>query len=242
MISNLKISVIIRTYNEERHIEEVIKSIIAQNYNNYEIIVVDSESTDSTLNILKKYKVNIIPIKKADFNYSYASNIGAEGATGDILLFLSGHSVICKANYFTRLNHLFSEDSLGGCYGDVIPFEQGGIIEKSFYWLGYWKNFFRPYIVEKNIHPGILSCSNAAIRKKIWMEHAFVEALGRGGEDVEMAYYILNANYNVVFDRELLVKHSHHLKCKQFIAELKNWDSMWVDIIEYLVREYGYKK
>ena len=59
----MKISIIIRTYNEIKHIEDVLKSIIKQTYKNYEIIVVDSESTDGTLDVVEKYTSKIIKIK-----------------------------------------------------------------------------------------------------------------------------------------------------------------------------------
>ena len=58
----MKISIIIRTYNEIKHIEDVLKSIIKQTYKNYEIIVVDSESTDGTLDVVEKYTSKIIKI------------------------------------------------------------------------------------------------------------------------------------------------------------------------------------
>ena len=86
-----------------------------------------------------------------------------------------------------------------------------------------------------------MSCSNASLLKKIWSEHKFLEELGRGGEDVEMAYYILNSGYKIIFDRSLLVRHSHHLKYKKFKAEIQSWNSMWVDILKVLEKKYGYK-
>ena len=46
-----KISVVIRTYNEEKHIGEVLESLKKQTYKNYEIVIVDSESTDRTVEI-----------------------------------------------------------------------------------------------------------------------------------------------------------------------------------------------
>ena len=69
-MNNYKISVIIRTYNEEKKINEVLFKLSQQTYKNIEIIIVDSESTDKTVDICKNYDTNIITIKKSDFNYS----------------------------------------------------------------------------------------------------------------------------------------------------------------------------
>ena len=54
-MNNIKFSIIIPAYNVEKYIEKCIKSILEQDYTNYEIIVVDDCSTDNTVNILKRY-------------------------------------------------------------------------------------------------------------------------------------------------------------------------------------------
>ena len=182
---NYKISIIIRTYNEEKHIQEVLESLNKQTYKNYEIILIDSESTDRTVEIAKKYSVKVVSIKKKDFNYSYASNVGIMNATGDILCFLSGHSVPVKETYLEDTNNVFQNENIGGCYGDVIALEDGSFTEKTFNFLGYVKNKIKnrgqEIKLENAIHPGILSCSNASARKKLLEKHLFREELGKGG-------------------------------------------------------------
>ena len=96
---NYKISVVIRTYNEEKHIGEVLESLKNQTYSNFEVIILDSQSTDNTTKIAQSYGVSIKQIEKKKFNYSYASNKCVEYATGDLVCFLSGHSVPKRNNY-----------------------------------------------------------------------------------------------------------------------------------------------
>lgn len=234
-----KISVVIRTYNEQKHLEEVLESLSNQTYKNFEIILVDSESTDNTLNIAKKYNVKIVQIKKKDFNYSYASNVGVKNATGDIVCFLSGHSVPAYNDYLQKTNEIFQNEKVGGCYGDVIALKDGSIWEKAYNKLGYIKN----KILNKNInvkyeteiHPGILSCSNASVRKTIFNKYEFADALGKkGGEDVELAYRIINEGLFVAQVPDLLVKHSHGNNLKKFIKELKNWKVMYKEVLEFI--------
>ena len=235
---NYKISVIIRTYNEEKHIEEVLKSLKQQSYPNYEIIIVDSESTDKTIQIVKKYDVKIVKILKKDFNYSYASNIGVQNSNGDICCFLSGHSVPFNDNYLELINDIFQNVKIGGCYGDTIALEDGSITEKAFNMLGYLKNKIKnkdKIIYEKEIHPGILSCSNAAIRKELLLKYPFANELGKnGGEDVEVAYRIMKEKLEIVQVSDLLVKHSHGKGFFKFIKEFKNWRIMYGEVLKYI--------
>lgn len=62
-----------------------------QTFKDFEIIIVDSGSTDGTLEIAKKHKARIIKIRPEDFTFPYASNIGAENARGKYLIYISGH-------------------------------------------------------------------------------------------------------------------------------------------------------
>lgn len=236
-----KISVVIRTYNEQKHIGEVLESLRKQTYNNYEVIILDSESTDKTLDIALEYNVRIEHIKKSDFNYSYASNKCVEYASGDIVCFLSGHSVPVKSTYLQDTNKVFENEKIGACYGDVIALPDGSITEKAFNRLGYIKNKIKGYNkemkLETKIHPGIFSCSNASARRKLLLKHPFAEELGHGGEDIEMAYKIIRDGYYVACVPELLVMHSHGSKLPKFIKEFKSWRKMWIDVQAYIKKD-----
>lgn len=229
-----KFSIIIRTYNEEKWINEVLKSIFNQSYKNFEVIIVDSQSTDKTLDICSNYECKVVTINKSDFNYSYASNIGAQHATGDIICYLSGHSVVANTKYLEIANQIFKDKKVGGAYGEVIALPDGSIIEKLFNNLGYRKNKDKGNIYESDIRPGILSCSNAMLKRSIWEEHKFKEELGHGGEDVEMAYRIIKDGYYIVKSPDLLVMHSHGSNIVKFIKEFKNWRIMYNDVLEYI--------
>ncbi len=80
------ISIIIPAYNEEKYIEKTIQSIKDQTTNSYEIIVVANGCTDRTQEIASKYTPHSFVINRP--NVSLARNIGAQHASGDILIFL----------------------------------------------------------------------------------------------------------------------------------------------------------
>lgn len=243
MMRENRISIVIRTYNEVKHINEVLKSLINQTYPNYEIIIVDSGSVDGTLDVIAKYPVKLLSIRKEDFNYSYASNIGVQNATGDIICFLSGHSVPVSKNYLAKTNEIFQNDTIGAIYGEVIALPDGSITEKLFHRIGYLKSRLRSgnkkISLEKEIHPGIFSCSNASARRSLLLRHPFKEELGRGGEDVEVAYRIIQDGYFVAKSLETVAMHSHGSSLKKFIKEYKAWGGMYKDVLNFIEKNDG---
>lgn len=83
-----KISVITPSFNSVKYIKRAIDSVLAQNYDNFEHIVVDGLSTDGTIDILKEYK-HLKWISEADSGQSDAMNKGFAISTGDIIVYLN---------------------------------------------------------------------------------------------------------------------------------------------------------
>jgi len=84
--NSLLISVIIRTLNEEKYLEELLNAVRRQKLEEFafEIVIVDSGSTDKTLEIANKYKCRITHIKQSDFTFGRSLNDGCEFAKGEI--------------------------------------------------------------------------------------------------------------------------------------------------------------
>lgn len=81
----MKVSVVISSYNGEKYIKECIDSILSQTYRNFEIIIVDDQSTDKTVDIVKGYMSNDARIRlyqNLEHNHSAALNYGISMATG----------------------------------------------------------------------------------------------------------------------------------------------------------------
>ena len=83
----MKISIITPSYNQGRFIEDAIRSVLEQDYPDFEHIVVDNCSTDNTLDVLRKYP-HIRWISEPDRGQSHALNKGFRMATGDVLAWL----------------------------------------------------------------------------------------------------------------------------------------------------------
>ena len=94
-----KVSIIIPVYNCEKYLEECIKSIINKKYNNLEIIIVNDGSTDSSIEILNRYKETderIILINKKNEGVSIARNTGMENATSEWIMFVDSDDTLEK--------------------------------------------------------------------------------------------------------------------------------------------------
>ena len=91
------ISIIVATHNSEKHLEQCLQSIFKQSYKNYEIIIIDNQSTDKTLKLVKKYEKFIdIWISEPDEGIFHAMNKGIEISKGKII------SILNSDDYYTQ--------------------------------------------------------------------------------------------------------------------------------------------
>jgi len=88
-----RISIITPSYNQGEYIRETIESVLGQGYPDFEYIVIDGGSTDSTLSILKEYGKRINWVSEKDRGQSHAINKGLKKATGEIIGFLNSDDI-----------------------------------------------------------------------------------------------------------------------------------------------------
>lgn len=91
------VSIIVPAYNVEKYLADCLDSILAQTYQNLEIIVINDGSTDGSPEIMQEYNAkhkNIIIVNKKNGGLSSARNTGIEKATGDYLCFVDSDDVI----------------------------------------------------------------------------------------------------------------------------------------------------
>ena len=93
------ISIVTVVYNGEKLLEKTIRSIINQTYKNIEYIIIDGNSTDGTVDIIKKYEESIdIWVSEKDKGLYDAMNKGAKLATGDFINFMNADDIIYSTN------------------------------------------------------------------------------------------------------------------------------------------------
>ena len=109
---SLKITIITACYNNEKSIEDTLKSVAEQTYNNIEHIVIDGASTDNTINIINKYKIgNTIIVSEPDLGMYYAVNKGLKMATGDIIGLLHSDDKLYSSNTLSDIVNEFKNDN-----------------------------------------------------------------------------------------------------------------------------------
>jgi rhamnosyltransferase len=199
----MKCSIIIRAFNEEKHIGKLIRGIKLQHTSHeVEIILVDSGSTDKTVQISEQEGAKIVHIKPEEFSFGYALNLGAEIAEGDILLFASAHVYPVYTNWIHKMLEQFSKDKVALVYGRQIGDENTKYSEHRIFAKWFPKNS------NYNQHYPFCNNANTAIRKDLWKEQQYDENL-TGLEDLAWAEQILAKGYHLVYESEAVIVHVH---------------------------------
>jgi len=208
------ISCVIRTYNEAKWIGRLIDTLRSQSNVSFdiEIVVVDSGSTDGTVDIVKNLDVKLMEIQKAEFNYSRALNLGIEKSTGDLIVILSAHSIPRENSWLQRIIAHFEDEMVAGVYCRQFPWPDADPYEVL-----RIENAFRETsrIFSKEATHTNMSFSNVAscIRRSVWEKHPFV--ILPAAEDREWAQWAIENGYKIVYDAQASVYHSHMETCQQ---------------------------
>lgn len=131
----IRVSIIIPAYNEEKFISATLESLLAQTYKRYEIIVVDNNSKDDTNKIAKKYVKTVLLEKKK--GYHNAVNRGAKAAKGEIITFCDADTIYPKDWLEKIVNGFDRKDDV------VAVFGASAFRTESF----FFKNFIEIWIV-----------------------------------------------------------------------------------------------
>lgn len=197
------VSIVIRTLNEQKHLEELLCAIAKQDKTHFDIetVIIDSGSTDRTLEIAKNFGCRITHISKEEFTFGKSLNDGCEFANGDYIVFVSGHCIPVNENWVTHLvKPLVNQCSY--TYGrqlgrDTTKFSERQLFEKYF-------------PVESRIPQVGFFCNNAnsAIRRDAWLAHRFNEEL-TGCEDMYLAKLLVDSGKKIGYVAEAPVYHIH---------------------------------
>ncbi|MDO8492706.1 MAG: glycosyltransferase [bacterium] len=196
-------SIVIRTLNEEEHIGNLLSAIKKQTYKNYEIIIVDSGSTDKTLEIAQKFPVNIVKINSWDFTFGYALNIGCQKSRGKYLVFASAHVIPVDKDWLANLIAPFGEKKVAMVYGRQLGHDKSKFSEKRDF-----RRIFSEFPSNSRVFLGYANNANAAIRKKLWQEKNFDEYLF-GLEDIDWAKHMTEKGYLVHYEPKAAIYHIH---------------------------------
>ena len=116
----MKVSVITIAYNSGKSIADAIKSVMEQTYPNIEYIIVDGQSTDNTMDIVKSFGTRITKqVSEPDKGIYDALNKGIRLAEGDVVGFLHSDDIFASPDVIADVVALFSEKQTDSVYGDL---------------------------------------------------------------------------------------------------------------------------
>lgn len=204
------ISVVIRTLNEAKHLPALLQGIRDQQLDCHqcEIVLVDSGSTDGTLDIAQKFDCKIVTIRKEDFSFGRSLNVGCLAATGDALVFVSGHCIPCDQKWLATLVEPLGRDGVVYSYGRQIGNESTHFSERQ---------IFAKYFPKQSQIPQVgFFCNNAnsALLRSEWLQLRFDEEL-TGLEDMFLAKELVRRGRKLAYIAEACVFHLHDETWKQ---------------------------
>lgn len=229
-----EISVIITAYNSEKYISRAINSVLAQSYKNFELLVIDDGSSDSTTDIVKSYGKTLTLIIKKNGGPSSARNTGIKKAAGKYICFFDADDVwlpnkldkqIQAANNNPEINifscnQIYSRNNkkLGKVYNTKKIFKNS--IQKS----GIINDYIRPYARYSFHQP-----TGLMIKRKIFEMYGLFDENLKGVEDSEIALRWGIYNEKFFFQDDVLVEY-----------ELGNPDSLTKNIISWSTNHFKY--
>jgi len=200
-IEEQMISIIIRTRNEERWITHCLRGVFSQNFNNYEVIIVDNKSSDGTIK-----RINNFPIKKIveleNYTPGKALNRGIKESSGDILVFLSGHCFPLNDLWLVNLVSPLKDEKIAGAYGRQKPMNFSSASTK--------RDLLIAFGLDRKIQKkdSFFHNANSAIKKEVWAEIPFDENV-TNIEDRIWATQVLEDGYLISYEPSAAVYHYH---------------------------------
>ena len=221
----VKASIIILTKNAEAVLEGVLRSVFNSNLEEkFEVIVIDSNSTDMTKEIAAKYPVRFYGIPAKEFSHGGTRNMGAKLAQGEFVVFLTQDAMPCNTHWLASLLACFEAQDIAAVYGRQIPRLTSPIEEFYLRFLYPEHRIWKKGVSQKDclLKDIFFSNVNSAIRKSVWEKYRFNEALIMS-EDQEWSKRVLGDGYAILYEPAASVIHSHNYGPLQLFS--RNFDS-----------------
>jgi len=211
MSSEPKVSVIVRCFNEAKHIGRLLQGISEQTVRDVEIVVVDSGSTDGTTDIVALSPARQISIQPDEFSFGRALNRGCAHARGEILVFASAHVYPVYRDWLERLIAPLNDPQVALAYGRQRGDERSKFAEKQLF-----AQWFPQRSDLRQSHP-FCNNANAAIRRDLWQRLPYAEEL-TGLEDLHWAERAMSLGHRIAYVAEAEVVHVH----QESLAQIEN--------------------
>ena len=217
------VSIIIRTKNEERWIGACLRAVFAQSYPNLEVVLVDNNSTDKTVDKASAFDIKLVTID--EFRPGDAINCGIRASTGEFLVCLSGHCIPTNEHWLQALVTNFEDSQVAGVYGRQEPMAFTSDLDK--------RDLMNTFGLDRRVQvkDSFFHNANSAIRRSVWEEIPF-DADVTNIEDRVWAEAVIRAGHTLVYEPDASVFHHHGIhqemnleRCASIVRILENLDN-----------------
>ena len=207
----MDVSIIILTKNAGERFAALLQQLSSQKFDgSCEIIAVDSGSTDGTLETGQNFSLKTVRIKPEEFHHGRTRNLGAEQASGKILVYITQDALPLYDDWLSKLTDELKNPQVAMVVGRQIPWPTTKPPEKFFY-----SYYFPEHRIEV-VHGApdyyrdnmFISDVSSAIRKDVWHQFRFSETIVRA-EDKEFARRVLLAGCKIIYRPDAVVYHAH---------------------------------
>ena len=219
------VSIILRSYNEGWALRDTLPALQSQDYTNWELIVIDSGSTDGSVELIREAKpAHFIQIKHEDYNPSRVMNHGMQLARSEFGIFLNADATPQGAGLLRPLVMGLQDLQVAAVFGKQIPRPDCHAVFAHDYERCFgpnrestqWEHFF--------------SMVSSGLRKDIWSRRGFLEKM-QYSEDDEYTRWCLREGYRILYEPKSVVMHSHNYTpqqaYKRSFGEAKALAAVW---------------
>jgi len=211
------VSVIIPVYNGGQDLYNLIRLLKKQvGIKNIEIIIIDSESTDNSVELAESLGAIVIKITQAEFSHSYSRNLGAKKANGDYLLFMTQDALPTDDNWINNLMQPLLNNDVIAVSCMETPRPDSDLYARIKIWLNNkYLNLLdsdRILLLPKNLNidnlhkNAQLNDVTCLINKKIFMQYLYK---GNFAEDLDLGLRLIKSGYKLSLLSSVQVIHSH---------------------------------
>lgn len=201
------VSIIMRSKDADWVIHQALASLFSQHYDDFELIVIDSGSTDRTLEYVKQYPCRLREIPAEDYYPGPVLNMGAEMARGEILVFQNSDVVLLEPDSLGKLLAAFDDPEVDAAFARQLPRPEAAT------WVR--RDYANSFPASGEAPPWLpYSLPLAAMRRSAWEAHNFYRTAW-GSEDTEWGAWARRAGRTVQYVADSLVMHSHNYTLRQ---------------------------
>ncbi len=213
------VSIIIPTLNASVELGSLLEMLLKQTLCPDEILVLDSESNDDTVEIAKKYPLTrVIEIKRADFDHGGSRDLAFRAAHGDIVLFLTQDAMPSGDKYVEAIVKSVLQEGVASACGRQIARADAPLYEKFTREYNYppQSNVRDASDIERlGIKAFFLSDACSAYRREAYLAVGGFDHPILTNEDMLIAAKFLTAGYKIAYCAEAAILHSHLYSLRQ---------------------------